>query len=100
MFGYYGFPLCGYHVLCGWVGHIWRMAYFKSRNGYRGVRLTVLTVYRFVSVVSNVFLITTEKARIELLSPIWELEKNQVCSRTCVVIHQFYKFDKKIPRMS
>ena len=25
-------------------------------------------------------LITTEKARIELLSPIWELEKNQVCS--------------------
>lgn len=33
------------------------------------LRLTVLRVYRFVSVVSNVFLITTEKARIELLSP-------------------------------
>ena len=63
------------------------------------LRLTVLTVYRFVWVVSIVFLITTEKARIELLSPTWELQKTKYVHRTCVVIHQFYKFDQKIPRM-
>ena len=64
------------------------------------LRLTVLRVYRFVSVVSNVFLITIEKARIELLSPICNWKKTKYVHRTCVVIYQFFKYDQKIPCMS